>query len=651
MYGKIVLISLLSIKGLCLLYFIQPLKAQEIPFHRGVNITTWFQASNASQIQFSRYTKRDFEQIKSLGCDVIRLPINLHYMTGGAPDYVIEPLFFEFLDEVISWAEELNIQLILDNHTFDVTTSTDPNIGPVLVKVWTQMATRYKDASEYIYYEVLNEPHGISDNLWNNIQQETIDAIRELDTKHYIVIGPAGWNSYNNLNNMPVYADNKLIYTFHFYDPFVFTHQGASWTDPSMVPLSGIPFPYHPDSMPTLPSSLQGTWIESNFNDYPNTGNAAYVRSLLNIAIQFKNNRNVPIFCGEFGVFIPNSTNYSRTYWYSVVRKYLEQNDIAWTTWDYHGGFGLFEENGNGIFEHDLNVPLLDSLELLVPEQTEYVKKADSAGFMIYTDYIGNQIFESSWGVGSLNYYTKDKPNNDKYCISWSGADQYNIIGFDFQPDKDLSRLLNEGYALDFMLRGNSALTSFDVRFMDTKTSDIADHPWRMRFTIDETNTTFNNRWQHVHIPLSSFSEQGSWDDGWFNPEDKFDWTNIDRFEIVAEQENLTGKELWFDNIHVTNLDTAQIYYDSIFTNLKKQQGIIGNIKVYPNPATDYIFISGKENTPYQIKLADDIGYIWLQERFFSFITLDISCFPSGIYFLNVMDCNGTIDFKKIVKY
>jgi endoglucanase len=63
----------------------QVLHAQETPFSRGVNLTNWFQAGNAGEIQFSKYTKQDFENIKSLGCDVVRLPINLHFMTDGAP--------------------------------------------------------------------------------------------------------------------------------------------------------------------------------------------------------------------------------------------------------------------------------------------------------------------------------------------------------------------------------------------------------------------------------------------------------------------------------------------------------------------------------------------------------------------------------------
>jgi len=81
----------------------------QTPFSRGVNLTNWFQAGNAKQIQFTKYTKQDFIRIKSLGCDVIRLPINLHFMSNGSPDYTIDPLFFDFLDQVVDWAEELQI--------------------------------------------------------------------------------------------------------------------------------------------------------------------------------------------------------------------------------------------------------------------------------------------------------------------------------------------------------------------------------------------------------------------------------------------------------------------------------------------------------------------------------------------------------------
>ena len=77
--------------------FLYQINHAQVPFTRGVNLTTWFQTSRAQDIQFTQFTMQDFVNIKSLGCDVIRLPINLHAMTSGSPDYIIEPLFSVFL--------------------------------------------------------------------------------------------------------------------------------------------------------------------------------------------------------------------------------------------------------------------------------------------------------------------------------------------------------------------------------------------------------------------------------------------------------------------------------------------------------------------------------------------------------------------------
>lgn len=353
----------------------------QVPFHRGVNLTNWFQVNSARQIQFTKYTRKDFENIRSLGCDVIRLPINLHYMTNGAPDYTIDPLFFSFLDSAVTWSEELHINLLLDNHTFDPVANTDPNIGSVLDKVWPQMARHYKDRSTYIYYEILNEPHGLTTAAWSAIQQTVIDSIRRIDTRHTIIVGASGYNTYTELSNLPTYADTNLIYTFHFYDPFAFTHQGASWTSPSMVPLSGVPFPYNAATMPACPDALKGTWVESILNSYPSDGNVQHVQSLIDIAVNFMNSRHVKVYCGEFGVYNLNSSNADRIYWYGAVRQYLEEKGIPWTIWDYQGGFGLFNKGSNQLFHYDLNTGLLQSLGFNVPPQETYVPRPDSTVF------------------------------------------------------------------------------------------------------------------------------------------------------------------------------------------------------------------------------------------------------------------------------
>ena len=526
----------------------------EVPFHRGVNLTSWLQVGSVRQIQFGMFTKQDLVNIKSLGCDVIRLPINLHHMTSGAPKYTVDPLFFYFLDQIVDWCEELGIHLILDNHTGDVDAAgnTDGNIDKVLVPVWSQMAAHYQNRSPYVYYEILNEPHGIADSRWSQIQEQVIFAIRAVDRVHTIIVTGAGWGSYNNLQFLPVGRDDNLIYTFHFYDPFMFTHQGASWTDPSMVPLAGVPFPYGAGPMPACPPGLKGTWIESSLKAYVNDGTVQHVKGLIDTAIRFRDERDVPVFCGELGVYRLNSDNDQRVYWYKVVRSYLQENDIPWTMWDYEGGFGLFKKGTNEQFEHDLNLPLVQALGLTAPPQTPLVVTPERTSFDIYTDYMADGIRNvSNVGHGTLDFYCDTLPKNGLYCIRCTGFDRYNNIGFDLRPNKDLTFLVSSGYVLDFWVRGDTPGARFDVRFLDTKTADPADHPWRKNATIDQTIAPWDGQWHHVQIPLQSFVDGGSWDNTWFPPPGSFDWSAVDCFQIVSEYHDFVGMQFWFDDIRI----------------------------------------------------------------------------------------------------
>ncbi len=625
--------------------------AQEVPFQRGVNLTNWFQVASANQIQFTKYTRVDFENIKSLGCDVIRLPINLHAMSQGAPDYTLSPLFFEFLDQAVSWAEDLEMHLILDNHTFDPMVGTDPNVGEILKAVWTQMAAHYQGNSEYIYYEILNEPHDISDELWNSIQQDVVAAIREIDSKHFIIVGPANWNSFYNLDSMLVYEDEKLIYTFHFYEPFIFTHQGATWTTPSLGPLSGVPFPYDTGTMPLLPNELTNTWIESAFNNYQNSGNVNKLKELVDIAVNFRNSRNVPVYCGEFGVYQPNSANTDRVYWYQELRQYLEENNIPWTLWDYQGGFGLFDANSNELFQHDLNISMLEALAFDIPEQTEYQMPVDSSGFLVYSDYIGRGLEENSSDEGDINYYSSELPNNDRYCLSWAGAEQYNTVGFDITPNKDLGYLVENNYAVDFIIRGNVPV-KFDMCFIDTDTEDPQDHPWRMRITLDESDFPFDGRWHHLHVPLQDFTEQGAWEGEWFPPEGRFDWAAIDRFEIVAEHQDFGSAKLWFDNIYITNLDTAGIHEFQVLdvvTSIIEQTPDV-QYTIYPNPASNQLIVTSKNFNLQEAQIADPLGRVILNSAFREQVVLDISSLSPGLYLVKLRDEQNATYTRKFLK-
>ncbi|HFE52155.1 MAG TPA: T9SS type A sorting domain-containing protein, partial [Bacteroidetes bacterium] len=497
----------------------------------------------------------DFAHIRELGCDHIRLPINL--LAFADEQGRLDTLFLRYLDQVVDWAQAAGLVIILDNHTFDPHVPTDPGIRDHLIATWQSMARHFRNRWSGVLYEILNEPHGIPDATWASIQQEVISAIRQIDSTHTIVVGPANWNKLLNLQNLPQYADTNLIYTFHFYEPFLFTHQGASWTNPPMTSLAGVPFPYEASRMPDLPAELRGTWLESRYNQYPLHGNADWVKNRLEIAVRFSRQRGVRIWCGEFGAYMPNSTTEDRARWLQVVRTYLEENQVPWTMWEYSGGFGIFEPGSDEIFESDLNVPILEALGLNVPPQKEPGSHPDTTGFDIYNDGLAPGLIEDSWvSEGTVDLHWTQDPHDGDACLHIEGLARYNYVGMRFKPARDLSYLVSHGYALDMWVRCNRPNAAIEVRFVDTKAGPD-DHPWRIGYALGGQDSSWTGEWQHVAIPLKSFQERGSWDEGqWYDPQGLFDWHQVQSFEIVARQDGLAGTAFDFDEIRIAGAPT-----------------------------------------------------------------------------------------------
>lgn len=567
------------------------------PFKHGVNFADWLENfRNISQMNFNRYTKKNFEEAKSLGCDHIRVPIDMFDMTGPAPDYLLDPLLYRILDQAIDWAEQLDLHLILDNHSFDFEITLD--YLDQLKAVWVQLANRYKNRSNLIHYEIINEPHGISDALWNDMQQQVIETIRAIDDKHTIIVAPANWDSFLNLQFMSAYEDTNLIYTFHFYDPALFTGQGCYWDHPDRTNLRDIPYPYNADLMPDLLPEFNGTWVETVYNYYPHEGNDAWIQSRIDNAIQFMNERHVSVWCGEFGCYKPNCGQEDRARWLNTVRSYFESNHISWTMWEYGDGFGIFE-NSRELFEYDVNTPIIEALSLTVPPQSEYQFVPDTSGFVLYDDFLPQHIFHSSWYTGGdANFCSGDDPKEGEFCISWSESDKNSMLGLRFTPVHDLTQLRAENYMLRLWVRCSKSDAKFDFRFLDTNTDDPNDHPWRMYYTIDNTKINWDGTWQQIQIPLKYFTEQGAWEDGsWYTPQGKFDWSQVERFEIGADHHDLHNIKLYLDDIRIIEpvTDVQKQYSGTAFQFALDQN--------YPNPFSSATIISYSLPQPGYVKL------------------------------------------------
>ena len=343
------------------------------PFEKGVNFTNWLEYRSADQINEHMFTLQDFENAKKLGCDVIRLPIHFEKICHAEDGYRIPEKIWRILDNVIHWCDELKMYIILDFHNdCSADSATRDDVDEVLVPVWQQLAGRYKDSTEYIVYELMNEPHGIEISLWNEIIGRLFRNVRNIDKKHYIIAGGADWNSFAAMKTLPDFKDDKVIYTFHFYDPHTFTHQGASWSHLERV--INIPFPYDEKRMPPLPENP--TEDEKNrFAAYPEQGTIAAVEQFFDRYAEFSIKRNAPVFCGEFGCFAPFAKHEERVNWYKIVTSLLEERGIARTSWDYYGGFGIFmmrkpQERGKWVlpqFPEDVDREIVEAMGLQMP--------------------------------------------------------------------------------------------------------------------------------------------------------------------------------------------------------------------------------------------------------------------------------------------
>lgn len=347
-------------------------KAITPPFKKGINFSYWLNFKNPEAPDACFMTRQDFINVKKMGADVIRLPNYLEAFCKEENGWKIPDYIFKCLDNFIVWAKELDLTVIFDFHNNTVVGSVTPeNIQEILIPIWTQIAARYKDSYDKIIFEIYNEPHEIDLTLWGQSLKNTIKAIRQIDTKHYLIAGGGDWNSFESLKQLPDLEDDKIIYTFHFYEPHLFTHQGAGWS--GMTRIRGIPFPYREDKMPQCPENPteREQYFFTKEYDYEHRGTEKAVADYFDQFVQFSNDRNAPIFCGEFGVYMPYADPQERTNWYTIVTKLLEERNIARTSWDYYGGFGVFKTFGPGSFPRfpeDLNKEIVKALGLEIPE-------------------------------------------------------------------------------------------------------------------------------------------------------------------------------------------------------------------------------------------------------------------------------------------
>jgi endoglucanase len=275
-----------------------------------------------------------FKAIKDAGFDSVRLPVKWSAHIKAKPIYAIDPKFAARVDWAIDEALKNNLNVVVNIHHFEGMDFDPDTYLPELVDLWSRIAARYKDRPAGVYFELLNEPHDkLTEEKWNAAVPKLLAAVRKTNPTRPVIVGPGQWNGIRALDKLQLpEADRNLIVTVHSYEPFQFTHQGASWAKGS--------------------DKWKGTkWTGSD-------AEKAEVRKRFEQAAAWAKKHDRPIFLGEFGAFSAADME-SRARWTRFVAREAERLAWSWAYWEFCSGFGAYDPRTDQ-WREPLKAALLD---------------------------------------------------------------------------------------------------------------------------------------------------------------------------------------------------------------------------------------------------------------------------------------------------
>lgn len=310
----------------------------------GTNVSHFEQTWKKTSEIFSTDITPKLQQIAQQGFRTVRLPIAFDMYTYPNSS-TLQPELLTKLKEIYYICYNLNLKLILTFHYGMMNEHSMYNHDINHVSwIWKQIQAEFKGHGyDYLFFELYNEPT-MEAKRWKQTIEKLISYIRHEDDLRIYIVGGSNYNGLNDLIEMGKLKDNRLFYTFHYYEPFIFTHQGAEWTIEKSY-MKGFPYPYKRNKMPDFDERAKGTSVEKDYKKYYYEGTYEYINGRINQIANFCYKNDMPLVCTEFGV-IDVADEDSRKQYLKDITKSLNQYNIKGMVWDYDQRFIIVNKEG-----------------------------------------------------------------------------------------------------------------------------------------------------------------------------------------------------------------------------------------------------------------------------------------------------------------
>lgn len=199
-----------------------------------------------------KVTKELINQIARQGFKSIRIPVTWGQHMGSAPDYTIDPAYLDRVQEVVNWALDANLVVVMNVHhdSWQWISYMESKHDPVPAQykaAWTQIADRFKDTSGKLLFESINEPRFTDGGTTDKGKMYTM--LSELNNSFYKIVRASGSVNATRplilpslesspsqeamdqlLQTITALKDPNLIATVHYYGFWPFSVNVAGYT-------------------------------------------------------------------------------------------------------------------------------------------------------------------------------------------------------------------------------------------------------------------------------------------------------------------------------------------------------------------------------------------------------------------------------------
>lgn len=285
------------------------------PIARCINISNALEAPSEGEWGYV-IEAGHLQAIAAAGFDTVRLPVNWSGHTRPGPDYEIDPDRLARVDEVVDQALDAGLKVIVDVHHFHEFSEDPDSNWPKLQAIWAQLAAHFADAPDGVILELLNEPHseiGIAEV--EEVNAALLALVRQTNPDRWVILGSSQWGALDAWVETAWPDDPRILTTFHYYEPWEFTHEGAEWLE--------------------NPPEFSQPW-----GSRPR--HAAAVANHFQAAREAAAQAGHPVLMGEFGVYRDLPIR-ERADWTRTVRTQAESSGFGWCYWGFGTAFRAYD--------------------------------------------------------------------------------------------------------------------------------------------------------------------------------------------------------------------------------------------------------------------------------------------------------------------